>query len=175
MNEDVLNDELSQMYGPNGTRVLNSETLKAPISELKLKPPTVVGPATPVGDAIHQMTENHIGCLMVVVDDKLVGIFTERDVLTKVAAKGRLGEQIAIRDVMTADPSTLTADHMIAYALNFMWVGGFRHVPIVDEADRPLGLVGVRDVLRYLAGYFPEEVKNLPPHTQSEELPRNGG
>jgi CBS domain-containing protein len=54
-------------------------------------------------------------------------------------------------------------------------VGGFRHVPVVDAQGKPVGLVGVRDVLRYLADYFPQEVKNLPPHTQSESMPRHGG
>ena len=176
MNESV-NEELDQMYGKEAdrTNTLNSDTLRVPLSELKMKPPIVVAPDATVKDAISVMVEHRLGCVMVCEGDKLVGVFTERDVVTRVAHEGRVPGDTKVADVMTTEPQTLTVDHQIAYAINFMHIGGFRHIPIIDEDGGLRGLVGVRDVLRYLSGYFPEEVRNLPPASQSANLPREGG
>jgi len=64
---------------------------------------------------------------------------------------------------MTPDPEVLTPDDPIVYALNKMSVGGFRHVPLVDAARRPVGVVSVKDIVDYLADLFASDVLTVPP------------
>ena len=132
----------------------------------------VLGPAEPiclpasatVSDAIERMLDRRqAGVLVVDAEGRLTGIFTERDVLTRVAGRGRDARQTRLGEVMTADPDALTAGDRIAYAVHSMSVAGYRTVPLVDADRRPIGVVTVNDVIRWLAGLFPEAVLNLPP------------
>jgi CBS domain-containing protein len=177
VNEELIHDEINQMYGagPGRHRAIDSDTLRTPIKEISLRKPIVADPDTAVSEAVKQMDQQRMGSLLVVENERLVGVFTERDVLCQIVADRRDPDTTTLREVMTEDPSTLTPDHMLAYALNFMHVGGFRHVPIVDEENRPLGLLSVRDVLTWLAEFFPEDVRNLPPAQQGQHLSRHGG
>jgi CBS domain-containing protein len=93
---------------------------------------------------------------------RLVGIFTERDVLTKVVFRHD-GPLTPLESVMTPNPETLEAGATINYALNMMSVGGYRHIPIVDRDHKPVGVLSVRDIVDFLVQLYPEEVLNLPP------------
>jgi CBS domain-containing protein len=132
----------------------------------------VLGPAEPVclresatvQEAIERMlARRQAGVLVVDADGRLTGIFTERDVLTRVAGRGRDPRQTTLGTVMTRDPDALGPSDRIAYAVHSMSVAGYRTVPLVDADRRPLGVVTVSDVIRWLAGLFPEAVLNLPP------------
>ena len=94
------------------------------------------------------MQEAEADCVLVTVDDRLVGIFTDRDAVVKAAGK-RL-DAFHVRDFMTPDPVVLRHDDPIAIAIHKMAVGGFRHIPIVDDG-RPTGVVTARDVFHHLA------------------------
>ena len=107
------------------------------------------------------MNRDRVGCVLVVDGDTLVGVFTERDVLTKVVGPGVDPDTTAIERVMTEDPESLTLDDGIVYALNKMSVGGFRHIPLVDEENRPTGVVAMRNVVDYLVHLFPTQVLNF--------------
>jgi CBS domain-containing protein len=131
-----------------------------------------LGPAEPiclrasstVEEAIARMLERRQAGVLVVGDDgRLAGIFTERDVLTRVAGVGRDARRTALRDVMTANPDALSVRDRIAYAVHCMSVAGYRTVPLVDAERRPIGVVTVTDVIRWLAQLFPEAILNLPP------------
>ena len=177
MNEDLIRDEIRQMYGTGGTKLrsIDSDTLRIPIKDIKLREPMLLGPDASVREAVTMMDHNHVGSLLVVEDGKLVGVFTERDVLCQIVADKLDPDTTTLKQVMTEDPSVLTPDHMIAFALNYMHVGGFRHVPIVDDQTRPLGILSLRHVLAWLADFFPEDVRNLPPAQQGQHLSRHGG
>jgi CBS domain-containing protein len=132
----------------------------------------VLGPAEPiclregatVQEAIERMlARRQAGVLIVDTDGRLTGIFTERDVLTRVAGQGRDPRQTTLGAVMTRDPEALGPADRIAYAVHSMSVAGYRTVPLVDAQRRPLGVVTVSDVIRWLADLFPEAVLNLPP------------
>lgn len=132
----------------------------------------VLGPAEPVclresatvQEAIERMlAHRQAGVLVVDADGRLAGIFTERDVLTRVAGQGRDPRLTALGAVMTRDPEALAPGDRVAYAVHSMSVAGYRTVPLVDAERRPLGVVTVSDVIRWLAGLFPEAVLNLPP------------
>jgi CBS domain-containing protein len=117
------------------------------------------------------MNRARVGCVMVVEDGHLIGIFTERDVLTRVAGEPIDLDRRTVGELMTLDPETLTLDDDIAYALNKMSIGGFRHVPLVDCDGRPTGLISMRHIVDYIVDLFPRAVMNLPP-TPALGIPR---
>lgn len=144
-------------------RVLDGDVFREPVTLLGSRTPICVAETTTVEQAIDAMREHRIGCLLVTCDGKLVGVFTERDVLYRVvSARLDLGTT-EVRQVMTPDPEALPADAEIAWAVNRMSFGGYRHVPLVDAENRPVGIISVKDVVSYLAEFFPVEVMNIPP------------
>ncbi|MGH7804006.1 MAG: CBS domain-containing protein [Candidatus Binatia bacterium] len=144
-------------------RALDSDVFHEPAKLLARREPITIGETATVESAIELMREHRIGCLLVTRDEHLVGIFTERDVLYRVVAERRDARMTKVGDVMTEDPESLPADAEIAWAVNRMSLGGFRHVPLVDEEGRPVGILSVKDVVNYLAEFFPDEVMKLPP------------
>ena len=97
--------------------------------------PIIVAPAMPVSEAIRTMHAAGVDCLLVCDEDRLVGIFTDRDAVVKAA--GKKLDAFDVRDTL-------------AIAIHKMAVGGFRHIPIMD-GDRPLGVVAAADVFRHIA------------------------
>lgn len=93
------------------------------------------------------MAEKRIGALLVVDGRQIAGIFTERDALNKVLARGLDPDTTLLSEVMVGNPQTIRADRPLAYALHMMAEGGFRHVPVVDDDGLPLGMVSARDAL----------------------------
>jgi len=138
--------------------------LDRPIRTLPgLQAPIQLPSSASVRRAIRTMNEARVGCVMVVDGGRLVGVFTERDVLTRVAGSDVDVDTTPVSALMTRDPECLTLDDGITYALNRMSVGGFRHVPLVDDEGRPTGLVSMRHIVDYLVDLFPHAVLNLPP------------
>jgi CBS domain-containing protein len=97
--------------------------------------------------ACRLMAEKRIGAMLIVENNKIVGIFTERDALNKVLATGIDPETTTLAQVMVSDPMTIRGDKPLGYALAMMSDGGFRHVPVVDDNGAPLGMVSARDAL----------------------------
>jgi CBS domain-containing protein len=118
------------------------------LDALGVSPPEIVDASVDVDEAIRRMHDKGIDCVLVVEGGRLVGIFTDRDAVLKVA--GTNPEDHRIGALMTHDPVVLRHDETIAVAINKMAVGGFRHIPIVDDG-RPTGVVSARDVFRHLA------------------------
>ena len=134
------------------------------IRSLQLRDPITVPAGTTLQKVVEILQEEHIGCVLVVdAAGKLAGIFTERDLLTKVAGRRLDWAQERVGDFMTADPETLHLDDRIAWALNRMHLGGYRHVPLTDEAGRAVGVVSVKDIVAFIVDLFPAPVLNLPP------------
>ena len=117
---------------------------------MPLKKAIVLTPETTAGEAIERMRNDHEGCVFVEDGpDGLVGVFTERDVTVRIAARGRDPEQTRLVDVMTRNPVTLQKEDPLSWALHRMGVDGHRHVPVLDH-DRLIGFLSVRTVLRAL-------------------------
>lgn len=107
----------------------------------------VTAPATmTVSEAARLMREHRVGAIMVVQEGALAGIFTERDALIRVLADGRDVQATRLADVMTRNPKTIHPDRSFAEALQMMYGGSFRHVPVVEDG-RPVGMVSARDAL----------------------------
>jgi CBS domain-containing protein len=144
-------------------RTLDDRFLREPISVLQPANPVCADRATSVGDVVRQMQDHHIGCVLIVDDGKLVGVFTERDLLCDVFGSGTDPESAAVDRFMTENPERLRSADPIVFALNKMSLGGFRHIPLVDDEDRPVGVISVKDIADYIADFFASEVHNVPP------------
>lgn len=124
--------------------------LTMPLAELPLKDPLILGPEASVTEAIHLMKEHHEGCVFVLEDERLVGVFSERDVCTRVAAPGRDPEKTGLNEVMTPSPLALQKTDALAWALHRMGVDGYRHIPVLEE-NKLIGFLSMRTVLKVLA------------------------
>lgn len=147
--------------------------LETPVSELMATTPVCVEADATVVAAVQAMNEHHTGCVVVQKEGKLVGIFTERDVLRKVIFRDK-ERTLKVYSVMTRNPTTLPPTATVAYALNKMSVDGYRHIPIVDDAGRAIGVLSIKDIVQMLVEWFPESVLNLPAdpakaHPRSED------
>jgi CBS domain-containing protein len=125
-----------------------SRLLGEHLDDLGAPAPLTVDPDTSLDVVIRRMQDTGTDCVLVTVDGRLVGIFTDRDAVLKAA--GKQLDAFRVRDLMTADPVVLRSDDPIALAIHKMAVGGFRHIPIIDEG-RPTGVVTARDVFHHLA------------------------
>lgn len=141
---------------------LESELRAEHVSHLDLSGFSSATAETSVRDVVARMrSEKHNVCL-ITNNDKLTGIFTDRDVLTKVVDQPDVLDQ-PIANVMTADPVTATADMSAADALQLMQKGHFRNLPVIDSSGNILGDMTHQSILDYLAARYPVEVLNLPP------------
>ena len=118
------------------------------------KPALVVAPTDPVALAVALMQRDSQGCVLVKQGDKLVGILTERDVLLKAAGEKVDLNALTAGQLMSPDPVALRAEDSLAAALHKMSIGGFRHIPVVDEAGRAMAVVSIRDVFRYVSAFI---------------------
>jgi len=103
-------------------------------------------PDTTVSKAAKLMARKNVGAVMVVEEERLIGIFTERDALVRVIAKGRDTQTTLLADVMTPEPQTVDPDKSFGYALLMMHEQGFRHVPVIENG-KPIGIVSSRNAL----------------------------
>ena len=120
-----------------------------------------VSPYTPLSQAIEAMKRDESGCVIISDDGRVAGIFTERDLLTKV-----LGENVdlesPINDWMQPAVVTLSSDATIGDAVHLMNEKSFRNIPLVKRGEL-VGSISVFDIITYLAECYPKATMNLPP------------
>jgi CBS domain-containing protein len=145
---DNCGADLAGQDVPQPAMSFHGRLLGEHLDELGAPPPLTLGPDTAVDVAIARMHDAEADCVLVTEGDRLVGIFTDRDAVVKVAGKRLDG--MRVREVMTPDPVVLRHDDPIAIAIHKMAVGGFRHIPIIEDG-RPTGVVTARDVFHHLA------------------------
>jgi CBS domain-containing protein len=133
---------------PQGITTFRGNLLGMHLDALGAPEPQLIDVGASVEDAIDRMRAEHVDCLLVTENDALVGIFTDRDAILKLAGQPTANRTIG--EVMTTDPVILRSGDPVAVAIHKMAVGGFRHVPIV-KGGVPVGVVSARDVFRHLA------------------------
>jgi CBS domain-containing protein len=142
--------DLTHIDRPVATDRIERSLMEDPVSVLRPKLPVTVRPGTTVGETIQIMLANDIGALLVVSDHgKLLGIFSERDLLVRVAGLHPDYADLPVEEFMTPKPETVTIDDKLCFALHKMDVGGYRHLPVLREG-RPVGVLSVRDMLRHI-------------------------
>ncbi|MEK6247538.1 MAG: CBS domain-containing protein [Planctomycetales bacterium] len=122
--------------------------LKDRISDLNPRQPVAVPSETPVKEVLRLMVDRRIGSVLVVDDGQLSGIFSERDALVRLNTDFHDLRELPVGKFMTPGPSTLQTHNKIIFAVHKMAIGGYRHIPIV-EGGRPIGVISIRDILRY--------------------------
>ncbi len=110
-----------------------------------------VSPQATVDQALKLLAEHRIGCVLVVDQGELVGIFSERDALYRIGADVEACRSLAVANYMTPKVQTLDLQAKVAFAVHMMDLGHYRHVPIVREDGSLLGIISVRDILRYFS------------------------
>ena len=132
------------------------------VSRLHPTPPRQVSPHATVAEAVELMRHERVGCVLVCVGQRLVGIFTERDLMRRVLAVGK-PLTLPVSECMTPNPVVVYPKEPISVAVRRMEEGGYRHLPVVDEARRPVGVLSVKRIVHYLVEHFPATIYNLPP------------
>jgi CBS domain-containing protein len=143
---------------------------KDPVSRLEPSDPYAVERTATVADAIDLMRQENVGCVLVCDAGRLIGLFTERDLMCRVLAVGK-PLTLPVAEVMTPDPVTVLPADTIRVAVRKMKAGGHRHLPVVDENSRPVGILSVKRVVRYLVEHYPAAVYNQPPPGQHPDSP----
>ena len=143
------NQPLTEMSIRVPATSVEADLLRDRIERLWPKTPSTVPPDMPVGQVLKKMVNETIGCVMIVDGGQLVGIFSERDALMKLNVDAAKSFNKPISQFMTQRPVTLETSDKIAFALQKMNVGGYRHLPVLFNG-KLAGVISIRDILRYL-------------------------
>jgi CBS domain-containing protein len=114
------------------------------------------------------------GSALVMEAGRLLGIFTERDLVMRVVAAGLDPRTTPVERVMSDSPEVLPESATIAQALRFLAQGHYRHAPLVDDAGRPVGMLSTGMVIAFVSDTFPKEILNAPPETAEPILEEEG-
>lgn len=140
---------------------MDAQTLSLPISILNLNQPCTVEMGTPISEVIDLMQKGRFGCVLVVdAQEQIAGIVTERDLLVHIAEVREQPDTVRVEDIMTPSPESLRPNDSIAFALNLMHLGHFRHIPLLvgesdeDEGVYPASVVSSKDIANYVAAFL---------------------
>ena len=149
-NVDPLSDFEPTEYESGLHRALAEEK----VSQIECQPYMTIEVSSPVSEAVRLLGESGVSSLLVVQDEKLVGVFTERDVLEKVVEQyDRVSDQ-PLQDFMTADPTIVYRSDPSAAAAAAIAVAGHRHVPVLDLEDKIAGVVSPRRFFQFMEKQF---------------------
>jgi CBS domain-containing protein len=154
-------ESLTAFDTPGRRDELEAILVETPVDCLEPVAPIQVAPATSIEQVVERMRERRVGAVLVGTPANLVGIFSERDLLLRIAHRYEAVKQRPVSDFMTPSPETVDAVAPLAFALNKMEVGDFRHVP-VTRAGRLCGVISTRDVVDFLAQRYPDLIAPLP-------------
>jgi len=143
-----------------------------PVTQAFPDEPLAVSGDASVGDVLQLMRAQRGSCVLICNDSGVQGIFTERDALKWMAGGGPASTNI--REVMTPKPAHLKATESVGQAIERMSAGGYRHLPILDDAGVPQGVVAVRGIVHYLVEHFPDTIYTLPPEPGMKPSDRDG-
>ena len=119
-----------------------------------------IKPDASVLDAIKLMAEKSIGALVVMENDKLLGILSERDYARKVIIKGRSSSSTRVAEIMTADVITTTGSESANHCMNLMTERKIRHLPVVED-QRVIGMISIGDLVEAIIADQQEEIQQL--------------
>jgi CBS domain-containing protein len=144
------------------------------IRSMRIQPVATTPASARLHDVVSAMQKRRVAAVVVSENDRVVGIFTERDLLNRIVGLA-LNDGLTIGEVMTPNPRTLSPDDRIADAIRLMTERGYRHVPLVDAEGKGVGLISARDIVEFVARHYPKEVINLPPDLNQVMRQTDGG
>ena len=148
--EDPLSNYEPAEYASEFERAL----VERPVTDMQSRPYAEVKPSTPIRQAVHALHGLKIASLLVVDEGRLLGIFTERDVLEKVAEQYERLADAPISEVMTPNPLFVYGSDPAGAAIAAIVAAGYRHVPVLNESDELLGIVSPRRAFVFLNKIF---------------------
>ena len=147
--EECLTSLFNLDESQGGKRTLARSVMEDDLSKLENEFLGVT-PDTATGEVVTQMKQARLGCALVLDNGKLVGIFTERDLLSKLTGPAAQSPTTPVKQLMSANPEVLLETDSIAAALNKMSMGHYRHIP-VQKSDGSYCVTSIKHVLKYLA------------------------
>jgi len=151
--EHVLRHSCKRHFG-----VLDLQFLCQSIGILDPAEPIVVPESETIRVVTKLLKANKVGCIVIVNDDGVLsGIFSERDYMLKVYGDEK-ADQKPVSEYMTRNPVCEAPDIPIAYALNLMSQGGFRHLPLVDSLNAPVAIISIKDVIDYIVSSYIDDI-----------------
>ena len=132
--------------------------------------PAVVGPDSTVAHAIQVMVERHVGAAAVVDGNSVVGIFTERDVLRKLALSGLDPTRTPVKEFMSSPVETIKPDTSAGDAFATMIGHHFRHLPVVDRNGKPLRILSIRNLLEARVHELRQQLDSLEHYVTNDAL-----
>ena len=145
------NQSISEQYMEGVETAAETSIFTRPLHELNPRPAECVEPQTSLTEAILRLKGRNVGCVLITgTGGELTGIFTERDVLHKVVGLISNLDAIPVGSLMTPGPSALKPSDPISHALHLMGLHGFRHVPLIDDDEVPVGYISFRDIVRFM-------------------------
>lgn len=159
------------MDNATGSLELRAILDSTPIGDLPLSGYPVLAPTQLLAEAVREMRRCRHGSALVCENDRLVGIFTERDFLRVIAGGD---PQRTVGEVMTPDPKFVTTADSLLKATRLMDEGGYRRVPVVKADGRPAGILDVKGISHFIVEHFPEAVYNQAAHAQLIARHREG-
>jgi CBS domain-containing protein len=147
---EQCHQDLTQFDQPAAQDQVERHLMEDPVRTMRLRAPVAVRPTTTISSAIQTMLDHNIGAVLV-VDERgaLVGIFSERDLLTRVAGLYDDFGDKAVSEFMTENPETVSCDDRLAFAAHKMAIGGYRHIPVLTNGT-PSGVLSIRDMIRFI-------------------------
>lgn len=145
-----------------------------PARKLARGEPLCVSRELSVQEVARRMGAASAGSALVMESGKLIGIFTERDLVMRVVAEGLDPRTTPVERVMSVSPEVLPESASIAQALRFLAQGHYRHAPLIDDAGRPIGMLSTGMVITFVTDTFPKEILNAPPEMAEPILEEEG-
>lgn len=133
-------------------------------------PPTAVSPTTTVLETVEAMVRNRVGAAAVIDHGTLVGIFSERDVMTRVVLQQKSASTILVAEVMSAPVQTITENATSLEALSIMIENHIRHLPIIDDKGKPVGMLSIRNLLQRRVEDLADEVTSLDSYLTADGI-----
>ena len=152
---------------------LRDNLLKDAVAALRVPEAVTMSVDATVREAVQLMRERREGCVLITEHGKPTGVFTERDLITKVLAN-EVSLDVPIVEVMTRSPQVIGPGCTVAEVIRMMHVHGFRHMPVVETTGAVKGMVSVKRIVEYMVEHFPGAVFNLPPEPVQRQLSREG-
>lgn len=163
MSEDIKTEELTLLIKTRAPKDPRARARNERVSVLRTDDYIAVSLHTPLSQAIEAMKRDEGGCVIILDDGRLAGIFTERDLLNKIVGAD-IDPESPIANWMQPAVETLSPEATIGEAVSLMNERSFRNIPLVRKGEL-IGSISVFDIIAYLAEYYPKETMNLPPLT----------
>jgi CBS domain-containing protein len=128
-----------------------------------------IAPGASVYDALSMMADKDVGALLVMENNQLVGILSERDYARKVILHNKSSRETLVSEIMTSRVVTVHPGQTVQECLELMTANRFRHLPVVDEEDHVVGVISMRDLANDIIYQQRETIKDLEKRMQGEQ------